>query len=315
MHRLLAHCFLVLPALAMAKTPPLMFTGEVFSRQSQEIIVPMTTTWKSQINRMAPEGSPVEPGQLVVEFDGTEAARQLEQQRETARSEQAKTELNLARLEKELAQARIQLQQAEVTLEIAKLKAEVPQGVIGGIEYAENQLSREEANNSWENASEVLADKQQLMTERRNQAQLDARKLELQEAWWSQMLDSFTIEARQSGYMLYGNHPLSRTKFQAGDTVTTGFIIARVADTSDLAIKIWINGVDKPRVGPGALVQVKMDALPARTFQGRIESISGSGEKRQEWGNADYFEGVVTLEVEGAGLLLPGMSAMVEVAP
>ena len=65
----------------------------------------MTNNWNSRISEMVPEGSFVETGDLVVEFDGTEAARQLEQQRETARTEQARTERDLARLEKELAQA------------------------------------------------------------------------------------------------------------------------------------------------------------------------------------------------------------------
>ena len=77
-----------------------LFTGEVFSRQAQDIIVPLTTNWQAGISKMVEEGAAVKPGDVVVEFDGAEAARQLEQQRETARAALATTERDLAKLEK-----------------------------------------------------------------------------------------------------------------------------------------------------------------------------------------------------------------------
>jgi len=298
-----------------AESPPPLLTGEVFSRQAQEIIVPLTTNWQSRISRLAPEGSFVESGELVVEFDGTEAARQLEAQRETARTEQARTERDLARLEKELAQARYRLEIARVDLELATLKAEIPEGVIGAIDYAENQLAFEEATNGLENARKTFEDTRKSLRERQEQAQLDERKLEVQERWWAQMLDSFTIEAKQSGYVLYGNHPWTRAKFQEGDNVQTSFKVAQVADTSNLAVKVWINGVDRPHVAEGNPVTVRFDALPGQGFSGEIVALSDSGSQRQEWSDADFYEGVVVLDEAQQDLLLPGMSAQVEVRP
>jgi multidrug resistance efflux pump len=295
--------------------PGPMLTGEVFSLQAQEIIVPLTTNWQSRISRLVPEGSFVENGDQVVEFDGTEAARQLEQQRETSRTEQARTERDLARLEKEVAQARYQLKIAEIDLELATLKAEIPEGVIGGIEYAENQLAFEQATNGLENAREQFDDRSKSLRERQRQAALDERKLEVQEAWWAQMLESFSIEAAQPGYVIYGNHPWTRAKFQEGDSVQTSFRVAQIANTANLAVKVWINGVDRPALAEGDAVRVRFDALPGEVFDGEITQLLASGTQRQEWGKADYYEGVVTLAGGGDGSLLPGMSALVEVMP
>lgn len=292
-----------------------MLTGEVFSLQAQEVIVPLTTTWRSRISRLVPEGSFVERGDLVVEFDGTEAASQLEQQRETARTEQARTERDLARLRKEVAQADYNLKIAEVDLELATLKAEIPEGVIGAIDYAENQLAFEEATNALENARRQFEDKRRGLAERLEQAALDERKLAAQEAWWAQMLQSFEIEADQSGYVIYGSHPWTRTKFQEGDTVQTSFRVAQIADTDNLAVKVWINGVDRPHVARGDRVRVRFDALPGEAFEGELVELSDSGSDRQEWGRADYFEGVVALAGGADDVLLPGMSALVEVLP
>ena len=34
---------------------PLLLTGEVFSREAQDVIVPLTTNWQARISHMVPE--------------------------------------------------------------------------------------------------------------------------------------------------------------------------------------------------------------------------------------------------------------------
>lgn len=303
---------LLLAGTAIAEQSLPLLTGQVFSQQAQDIIVPLTSNWEARINVLVPEGNFVETGQVVVEFDGTEAARQLEQQREMQRTAQAVAERDLARLEKELAQAEFQHEQAGVTLQLTTMKANIPEGLIGSLEYSENQLARETAIKALEDTEKNLAEKRRALVDRRKQADMDSRKSELQEAWWRQMAESFVIRAQQPGYIIYQNHPWTRTKFQEGDNVRTSFRIAQIADTSDLAIKVWINSVDKPRIEPGKDVRVVLDALPGQVFSGKLESISDSGSKRGEWGAAVYFEGVVRLNEIPENLLMPGMSALVE---
>ncbi len=299
--------FLPLPLLA----DTFLLTGEVYSRKAQEIIVPLTTNWQARISVMVPEGSFVEEDQLVVEFDGTEAARQLETQRETSRTERARTERDLATADKELVQAQFQLKQARASLDLASMKAEIPADLIGALEHAENQLANEQAIKALANAEQQLTDKEKDRLSRYQQAEMDVRKTEIQEQWWAEMLQSFKVRARQPGYLVYGNHPWTRAKFQEGDNVQTSFQIAQVADTSDLAIKVWINGVDKPHVKADTSVRIVMDALPDREFEGLLKSISDSGEKRLEWGDAIYYKGIVELPDGVESDFMPGMSALV----
>ncbi len=289
-----------------------LLTGEVFSRQAQEIIVPLTTNWQARISVMAPEGSFVETDQVVVEFDGTEAARQLETQRETSRTERARTDRDLATAEKELVQAQFQLKQAKTRLDLASMKAEIPADLIGALQHAENQLAMEQAIKALADAEKQLADKEKDRQARLEQAEMDVRKTEITEQWWAEMLASFKVRAKQPGYVVYGNHPWSRAKFQEGDNVQTSFQIAQVADTADLAIKVWINGVDRPRIKANTPVRIVMDALPDQEFDGVLKSVSDSGEKRLEWGKAIYFEGIVELKHGSESTFMPGMSALIE---
>jgi multidrug resistance efflux pump len=249
---------------------------------------------------------------MVVEFDGGEVARQLEQQLVTRRTEQAKTERDVALLEKELVTAEFGLKQADVELALAVLRADIPEGLIGALEHSENQLSKEKAIKAVEDAKEQLKDKQKSIEERHRQASLDTQKSDNQFELWNQMLESFAVYAEQPGFVIYGKHPWSRTKFQEGDTVQTSFRIVQIADTSDLAVHIWINSVDRPRISAGTAVKIKLDALPGLQLEGRLDSISDSGSKRSEWGEALYYEGVVLFESGDLPDMLPGMSVLVE---
>lgn len=290
----------------------LLLTGEIYSRKAQVIIVPLTTNWQAGISKMVEEGQAVNPGDVVIEFDGAEAAGQLEQQRETTRAEKAKTERDLARLEKDLVQASFALRLAELELELTELRASTPEGLIGAIEFSENQLAWEKAAMDLADSRKQLEGKGDSLRERRRQAELDQKKAELSETWWAEMLASFTVKATQSGYVIYGNHPWTRSKFQEGDNVRTSFHVAQVADTSELAIKVWINSVDRPHIKTGTTVEILLDALPEILLEGTLDSISDSGSKRQEWGEAVYFEGVVSFDANSVPGLLPGMSARVE---
>ena len=303
---LLAAC---IPALAPAK--PLL-TGEVYSLKAQDIIVPLTTNWKASISMMVEEGQQVRPGDVVVEFDGSKAALELEKQRETTRAETAKMERDLAKLDKEAVQASYALRLAKVQLELTEMRAEIPRGLIGAMDYADNQLAAEQARKELQDAQIQLADKEKLLTERIKKAELDSQKAQLTETWWAEMLETFTVEATQSGYMIHGNHPWNRTKFQQGDTVQTSFKVAQVADTSDLAIRVWVNSVDRPHIETGAAVKIILDALPDRVLSGRLDTISDSGAKRYEWGSAVYYEGSVSFDAPSVPELLPGMSVLVE---
>jgi multidrug resistance efflux pump len=302
----------LLPLSAVGQTENLLFTGEVYSQQAQEIFVPLTTNWQARISRMLPEGSEVKIGDVAVEFDGSEAARQLEQQQESQRTELAKTERDLAKLEKELVEAEYKLKQAQVSLDLATLKADLPDGLIGGLEFAENKLDKEKAIKVVEDAIVQLADKKQGLAERQKQAELDAGKAANQYELWNQMLTTFTVRANQPGFIIYGKHPWTRAKFQEGDTVQTSFRVAQIADTAALAIHVWINSIDRPRVKVGAAVSISLDALPDERLSGRLELISDSGAKRPEWGTAVYYEGVVVFDAKQHSDLLPGMSALVE---
>jgi multidrug resistance efflux pump len=296
-----------------ARDYPALLTGEVFSRTAQDIFVPHTSRWRANISLMAPEGQQVQVGEVVVAFDGTATLNELEQHREQQRAQQAVADRDLARLDKEVTQARFLVEQSKVALELATLKAEIPKGLIGAIEHAENQLAKEQGTKNLIDARKQYEEKQQALEAKQEQVRLDQKKGELKEAWLTETLERLSVEATQPGYVIHSNHPWTRAKFQEGDTVRTSFKVAEVADTDDLAIRVWVNAVDRPHLQADAPVTIVFDALPDSPLAGRLEDISDSATKRPDWGKAAYYEGTVSFALDQVPGLLPGMSALVEV--
>lgn len=296
-----------------ARDYPALLTGEVFSRTAQDIFVPHISTWRANISLMAPEGQQVQIGDLVVVFDGTSTQIELEQHKEQQRAQQAVADRDLARLDKELTQARFQVGQSKVALELSSLKAEMPRGLIGAIEYAENQLAKEQDARQLEDAFKQLEEKQQGLDAMQQQMKLDQKKAELKEAWLTETLERLSVKAAQPGYVIHSNHPWTGAKFQEGDTVRTSFKVAEIADTNDLAIRVWVNAVDRPNLRANVPVNIYFDAMPDSPLGGHLQKISDSATKRPDWGKAAYYEGTVSFSNDQAPGLLPGMSALVEV--
>lgn len=302
----------ILPLNGAARDYSPILTGEVYSRSAQDIFVPQTSNWRATISYMAQEGSEVNPGDLVVTFDGTATTYRLEQLREQQRLQEAIADRDLARLDKEVIQARYAVELARAALDLASLKAEIPAGLIGAIEHSENQLSKEREEKRLDDAVKLLVEKQQNLLAKRQQVELERQKFSLSESWSLEMLSSLSVTANQKGYVIHCNHPWTRAKFQEGDNVRTSFKVAEIADADDLAIRVWVNAVDRPHIASDVPVKVSFDARPEESVMGRLSYLSESATKRQEWGTAAYFEGTVLINSDHVSGLLPGMSAMVE---
>ncbi|MEM9302368.1 MAG: HlyD family efflux transporter periplasmic adaptor subunit, partial [Pseudomonadota bacterium] len=200
-----------------------------------------------------------------------------------------------------------------VEQDVAAMEADVPAEFVGELEHAENQLALERAENLTVQYGKAVEDIREKLAERERTLKLD-RNLKLQRIERAEnMLTSFEIRASQPGFMIYGSHPWMGNKFSTGDTVNTGWEIARVADDGTVLVIAWINEVDAPRVEAGSEVLVRFDALPDAEVTGVLELLGTAPEEKADWGRAAYHRAEIRLRRLPEGVLLPGMSALIEV--
>ena len=144
--------------LATAAPADPLLTGVVEDVNAQTIEMPsLPGSWQRQVEWMAPEGSLVKAGDVVVRIEPGDLI---------AQEEQARTDLEKARLSAErrigevtlgLLEARRGLAQAESDVRLAKLDAVIPASTIPRLDYERYQLTLETAEKALVRAqAEVL---------------------------------------------------------------------------------------------------------------------------------------------------------------
>jgi multidrug efflux pump subunit AcrA (membrane-fusion protein) len=113
-----------------------------------------------------------------------------------------------------------------------------------------------------------------------------------------------TIRTPVSGVVL-----TPRPEERVGDHVDAGELVLTLGRTDTLELQFGVRQRDIGRVAPGQPVRLRVDALPQRTFQGRVTFL---GELPVDSG-ADVRFPVRAAVPNPDGLLKPGMAAHVRV--
>ncbi len=221
-------------------------------------------------------------------------------------------------------QQRIERETAKANLESARAELERARA---------NAVQDEIKRKAYESA---LAD---LETARNRLREIEMRQLELKQAQAtekqaSSQLRNWLIQLAETDVRSPIDGIVTRRYREVGELVmsgTTGFgegtPIMQVADLSQMRVKLNLNELDVAKVRVGMPVEVKVDALPERTFRGVVKRIAPAAQ--QPAGNPSPLSstlGVVKFAVEvylepshsprssqtggsGEGNLRPGMTA------
>lgn len=312
----LALCSLLLALLSLpALAEPLLLSGEVAARDSQMFVAPETDEWIVQIAWMVEEGTRVEPGDAVVQYDSASVAANLEQLEEGLRKVKAESRRNDLIQDLELREAQHLYDVAVLNLKKAKLDAGIPSELLSELQYEQYQLALTQAINDEVETRKALAVKKEdvVAEKQRSQVEIAGAKNELRRV--QLMLDSMTQYSARSGTAMYVDHPWTRNKIRQGDSVERGFSVLEIPSTDDLHVRAWLNEVDIAQVHEAQQVSIGFDARPTLQVAGVIERIGKQAEPKNHWGDSGYIDVDIRFDNKKSLGLLPGMSVLVEVSP
>lgn len=309
----LTSLILLLPLLGDAA--PLL-TGVVEDSRAQTIEMPrLPGGWQRRIDWMVAEGTPVKIGDLVVRLDPGDLITREEQ----ARTDLDKVRLTAARrvdeVRLEVMDAERAVAEAESSVRMAELDAVIPQGTIPRIDYERYQLALETAKKTLIRAEAELLNTRARLEDIKRETTLEVAQAESNHERMQRALQATEIRASKDGFLIYGYNPFTGTKIFPGETLYSGFEIARVASQEDLQIRFWIHEADILAVRPGQRIEVAADAQGSTPFMTQLSWTSSQAVEKQDWSDSGYFEALaepVDTLPEG---LMPGMSVLGLVTP
>lgn len=289
-------------------------TGVIEDGDSQKIEMPsLPFTWRRQVAWLAPEGSFVEVGDVVVRVDPGSLVEDEERlaasyEEQLVASETQRAESQLAIIDAEMA-----LEVARSTRELAWLDAQIPATAATQLNYDRAQLALENAENALRLAEETLVNARRKYDELT--PVLDLR-VETAEAWWSRVktsLDELEIRAERPGVVIYAENEFSGMKVFTGETLQPGDLIVTIATRDQLQFVFWVHDADINQLRVGLKLAVIADALPERIVEADVDWVANYATDRETWSQGGYFKVIAKPLSALPESFVPGMAVSAEI--
>ncbi len=288
--------------------------GELTARRSVQIIAPVNVP-DLQIVWLAPAGSDVLPGQVVIRFDPSAAKQQIREHTAAMRAAQAnldqamaqgriaaeKDKLDLATAQYDLEKARLEASKLAIVSAIQGEESKIDSGL------AETKLKVQEATNHMH----FKSDEAKIASLMRLRDQ-ETRELDIT----NHQLAEMEVKSPGKGIITYLNNYaqgwMNAQAYKVGDHAPPGSGLAEIPDLATIEMESKVEEVDRGRITVNDAVLVHIDAFPEKTWNAKLTSVSPLTEQNWEWPPTRNFKSYAALD-QPDKRLRPGMNASADV--
>ena len=245
-----------------------------------------------RILTIAPTGTRVEPGDVIVEFDTTDQHYQMEQ----AESQLQEAEQEITRRKADLAvrasQGQVELLTARFNVRRAELDIRGDADLVAANERKKRELNLEEAKRRLAQLEQDLKSRAatdqadlQVVMERSNRSRMEYERAK-------RNIESLTIKAMQPGLVVVRENRdasggffyvgMSLPEFKAGDSTGAGRPIVDLYDVSGMEVRTRIDEHQRANVVQGQAATVAFDALPGVETTAKVMSVANNAARSME---------------------------------
>lgn len=235
-----------------------------------------------QVTKLATLGSLAREKDLIVEFDDAEVLSRLEEKQleldqidEQVKKAQADLAIRDNQDQVELLRARYSVRRAELEVKRNEL--------ISAIDAKKNQLTLEESKRRLSQLeSDIKSRREQaqaelaVLREKKNKATLELNREKqrlAQVKLIAPMAGLVAVKQNRSTVMMFG---MQLPDIREGDQVQPGMPVADILDLSEMEVVAKVGELDRANLTEGQEVSMRLDAIPDKTFTGKIKSMSGT---------------------------------------
>lgn len=287
-------------------------TGELQAAKSVSVPVPADVWGSVRITRLVEDGTMVNEGDFLVQFDTSEAenrVKQMQNELDNASAELRSIKANIESAKKQnennyliqqynYEQAKLRFQQMKYEAEARKHEQE--------IEFKKAELTLQQANEQIE--SQKAIDEANI-----RKSELRIKQCEMNLKRTQDQLNALTLRAPKKGMVVLQNiwSPNGVAKVKIGDTPYRGMELVSIPDLTVMVVKTKINEVDINRVKAGQKGIITLDAIPGPSFNGTVTNISKLA-RNEQGRDMKVFDAEITFD-NTDDRLKPGMTAQCKI--
>ncbi|MFS2140176.1 HlyD family secretion protein [Duganella sp. Dugasp56] len=248
-------------AAAAVRPPPpsvqlLAIEGEIASRQALPVSPPsIPYVWQYKLASIPPEGTLVQAGQPIAQFEAGEVTTQLmQQQGQLNEKRRALEKLLLDQAEADRA-GELAVAEAQSNAEKSERKASQPKELIRRVDYDKLVIERTEKTALAKLAVQQRAAQIRARHAERADLESEVADLQLQQAALAKGQAALTVIAPRKGLLMYRSN-FSGEKFSVGSQVFMGLSVATLADPEQLYINAAVPEAQASSVHVGQQARV-----------------------------------------------------------
>ena len=286
--------------------------GHLEAAQATPISVPTAVRRPYRLAWIAPEGRPVESGDVVVRFDPSQLEESLAESRaesETIRLEIVKHSVSAAA---ELKNLQSDAQLASKELDTARSFQKQDEEVFSRFEIIESEIDEELSAIRFQHAEEGRVTGDDLSRTELELLQIELRQIEQEIQQAEQALRVLEVAAPHSGILLIERNWQGVPR-RTGDTLFSGQKVAEIPDLAEMQAQVYVLEADAGGIAVGQEATVVVEARPDTTYAARVSRVDSLAQPRIEGSPVQYFG--VTLELERTDLrvMKPGQRVTAQI--
>jgi multidrug resistance efflux pump len=291
----------------------LLLSGEIVAEEAAVAVAPMVRIWPLQVRWIAEDGAQVAAGERVIEFENSQLASRLQDQRSRILEERSKLDETEARTAADESTALLELERKRAALRKAEIRAAVPEGILAAKELADRKKELAAATLDLAAAQTAYDARRKGGGATVDDARRSLADADRELATTEESLERLVVRSPRGGILMVGQFWQEPRPIREGDPVWPGMTVARIPDLSSLVVRARLYDVDDGLVVAGTKVQAFLDAFPGRPFAGTIRAVERIAQPVATGSLRRAFQVVVDLGNADRRELRPGMSARVEV--
>jgi HlyD family secretion protein len=278
-------------------------TGELRASHVVMLTAPSVGGGSLEITKLLPTSSPVKKGDIVIEFDPGEQRYKLDQ----SRSEllQAEQEITKANADAAVLEAQDKVAALKARYDVRQAELDVQKNeIVSSIDAKKNELALQQAQRVQAELEKDIQSHTEsgqaaiyLAKEKYNKA-----KLAMDQA--QQSIDKMRVAAPMDGMVSIQKNPptdffftgMAVPDFHPGDLANPGSAIAQIVDPMGLELGCKLSERNSSGVVVGEAVEIVFDAMPGRTFHGKVKTVGGMSRSQFfDDGSGDGVEATIEL--------------------
>lgn len=284
-------------------------TGELEAKNSVKIYGPRKLReyriHQVKIDKIVEEGTEVEKGGWIATLDRSELQNkiqdsELEVDKSMSQYTQTRldTTLQMRQARDEIINLKYGIEEKQIVLDQSKFE---PPATI-----KQNEINLDKAKRAYSQATDNYLIKQEQNKAKMQEVSANLRKEQKKFEALSSLMQEFTIIAPEDGMLIY-RKGWDGKPMKEGSTISAWDpIVATLPDLSVMISKTYINEVDVRKIKNGQLVELGLDAFPAKKLTGKVIKVANVGEQRP---NSDAKVFQVNIQIDGRDALLrPSMT-------